>query len=72
MSSRRSDRIVPLVQDLSGRTGIVVLRGIIDEVLPRKVTALVIAGGVALGDAGQYAGALSGQRLLAVEVATVG
>src|SRR5206468_10523560 len=62
----------PLREVVSGRAGIVILRGVVDKVLAGAETALGVAGGHGLGHARQHTGPLAGQHLVAVEVAPVG
>jgi hypothetical protein len=58
-------------QVLTGWTGIVVLCGVVEEVPQCEEPALGTAGGQSFGDAGQHAGVLARQHLIAVEVAAV-
>ena len=46
--------------------------GVVDEVLPGEEAALGVAGGQGLGNAGQDAGSLAGQHLVAIEIAAIG
>jgi hypothetical protein len=57
----------PSCQMLAGRTSVMILLGVVDEVLPGEQAALGVTRRQRLRHAGQHAGLLASQNLIAIE-----